>query len=61
MYRPLLEQYRSLGGEIVTLGTDAHIPEDIGKGIGDAAGLLKELGFRYYTVYRRRRPEFIPL
>lgn len=61
VYRPLLEQYRSLGGEIVTLGTDAHTPEDIGKGIGDAAGLLKELGFRYYTVYRRRRPEFIPL
>lgn len=60
-YRPLLEQYRRMGGEIVTLGTDAHIPEDIGKGIADAAQLLKELGFRYYTVYRRRRPEFISL
>lgn len=60
-YRPLLEQYRRLGGEIITLGSDAHRPEDIGKGIADAAGLLKELGFRYYTVYRRRRPEFIPL
>lgn len=61
VYRPLLEQYRELGGEIITLGTDAHIPEDIGKGIADAALMLKELGFRYYTVYRRRRPEFIPL
>lgn len=60
-YRPLLEQYRRQGGEIVTLGSDAHRPEDIGKGIEDAAGLLKELGFRYYTVYRRRKPEFIPL
>ena len=61
VYRPILQMYRDLGGEIVTLGSDSHLPEDIGKGIKGAALLLKELGFRYYTVYRRRRPEFIPL
>ncbi len=60
-YRDLLAQYRQLGGEIVTIGTDAHRPEDIGKGVREAAELLRELGYRYYTVYRRRRPEFIPL
>lgn len=61
VYRPILRMYRRLGGEIVTLGSDAHLPEDIGKGIEGAALFLKELGFRHYTVYRRRRPEFIPL
>ena len=60
-YRPLLEQYRRLGGEIITLGSDSHTPEDIGKGIANAVELLRELGFRYYTVYRRRVPEFIPI
>lgn len=60
-YRPILERYHNLGGEIVTLGSDAHVAQDIGKGIPEAAQLLKELGFRYYTVYRRRKPEFIPL
>ena len=60
-YRPILEQYRRQGGRIVTLGSDAHRPEDIGRGIADAAELLRELGFRYYTVYRRRKPEFIPI
>lgn len=60
-YRPILERYRRLGGEIITLGSDSHVPEDIGKGIEGAALFLKELGFRYYTVYRRRKPEFIPL
>ena len=60
-YRPILERYRRLGGEIVTLGSDAHVAEDIGKGIPEAAELLRELGFRYYTVYRRRKPELIPL
>ena len=60
-YRPILERYRRLGGEIVTLGSDAHMAEDIGKGIVSATQLLRELGFRYYAVYRRRKPEFIPL
>lgn len=60
-YRPILEQYKRLGGEIITLGSDSHVPGDIGKGIEGAALFLKELGFRYYTVYRRRKPEFIPL
>ena len=60
-YRPILAHYRRLGGEIVTLGSDAHVAEDIGKGIVSATEQLRELGFRYYTVYRRRKPEFIPL
>ena len=60
-YRDLLVQYRQLGGEIVTIGTDAHDEEDLGKGVLQATRLLKELGFRYYTVYRRRKPEFISI
>lgn len=60
-YRPILERYRRLGGEIITIGSDAHAAQDIGKGIPEAAQLLRELGFRYYTVYRRRKPEFISL
>ena len=60
-YGPILQMYRRLGGEIVTLGSDAHRPEDVGKGIEGAAQYMKGLGFQYYTVYRRRKPEFIPL
>ena len=60
-YCPILERYRRLGGEIVTLGSDAHVARDIGKGIPEGVELLRELGFRYYTVYRRRKPEFIPI
>lgn len=60
-WRPILECYHRLGGEIITLGSDAHCPEHVGLGIAEAAELLRELGFRYYSVYRRRKPEFIPL
>lgn len=60
-YRSLLIRYRQLGGEIITIGTDAHTPADLGKGVADGVQMLKELGFRHYTVYRRRKPEFIPI
>ena len=60
-WRPLLSLYRALGGELVTLGSDAHAPEDVGGGIARAVELLKETGFRYLTVYSRRRPELIAI
>ena len=58
---PILRRYRELGGELVTTGSDAHLPEDVGKGISGAVRMLEETGFRYLTRYRRRRPEPIKL
>ena len=58
---PMLKLYRSLGGEIVTVGSDAHAPGNVGKGVPQAFDLLREAGFRYVTVFRRRKPVFIPI
>lgn len=60
-WRDILALYRSLGGELVTVGADAHTPDNVGKGIPEACALLRETGFRYYTVYEKRRPEQIKL
>lgn len=60
-WRPLLALYRDCGGEIVTLGSDAHAPEGVGKGIREGAGLLCSCGFRYVTVYERRVPAMLPI
>lgn len=57
----LLKRYRELGGELLTIGSDAHKPEHIAYDFIKAEELLKELGFRYYTVYKDRKPEFIKL
>ena len=51
----------AVGGELITLGSDAHRPEDVGKGIAQAQELLRTVGFRYFTVYHRRTPQFIRL
>jgi histidinol-phosphatase (PHP family) len=58
---PILRRYRALGGELITTGSDAHRPGDVGKGLVEAVALLKETGFRYLTVYRARKPEQIKL
>lgn len=60
-WRPILERYRQLGGELVTIGSDAHKPPFVGKGMEESAQLLRETGFRWLTLYRQRRPEPIKL
>ena len=57
----VLRRYRELGGELLTLGSDAHQTEHLGYEFRKTGELLKSLGFRYYTIYRNRRPEFLPL
>ena len=57
----ILTRYRELGGEIVTLGSDAHLPERMGYGFAEAGALLKSLGYKYYAVYEGGEPRFYPL
>ncbi len=56
-----LRLYRSLGGEIITIGSDAHKLPDIGGGIKEGTELLSECGFRYISLYRSRKCEMIKL
>lgn len=56
-----LALYHDLGGEIITLGSDAHEPQDASVGIREGAELLRRLGFRYYTVFEKRKPTFLSL
>ena len=53
-----LKRYQELGGEIITIGSDAHTPEPVGYGWDAAATLLKEAGFRYVTTFSAMKPIF---
>lgn len=57
-HRDILSLYRKLGGEIITIGSDAHAPEYFGYGFDIAKELLLSSGFRYYTLFHQRKPEF---
>ena len=45
-------RYRELGGEIITIGSDAHYSRDIGSGFDIAYDMLKSCNFKYYNIFR---------
>lgn len=56
-----LKRYRELGGEIITLGSDGHAPEQIAWDFNKVPSILNEAGFDYFTIFKNRKPEFIKL
>ncbi|MGI5971759.1 MAG: histidinol-phosphatase HisJ family protein [Oscillospiraceae bacterium] len=57
----LLKLYKDCGGEIITVGSDAHRADDAGAFVPRGCDLLGYAGFRYYCVYDHRKPEFIKI
>lgn len=50
--------YRALGGEIITLGSDAHTPEYVGCGIARGQQMLRECGFKQFCTFEKGKPVF---
>lgn len=57
-YIDILKRYRALGGEIITVGSDAHSPADIAADFDKACDMLKACGFKYYCIFKSRVPEY---
>lgn len=53
--------FRDLGGELLSVGSDAHTVEDLGKGIADGAKIAAEAGFTRLCCFKKRKPDFIGL
>ncbi len=54
----VLKRYHDMGGEIITVGSDAHNTARIAADFDRASDILKECGFKYYTIFENRIPEF---
>jgi len=52
----MLRWFREEGGQIVTLGSDAHRPEHLGDGLDMALAALWTAGFKSATLFCRRKP-----
>ncbi len=57
----IVSQYRRLGGELITIGSDAHYAEHLGRGIADGMALAKRCGFCNLTIFENREPIQIPI
>lgn len=52
----VLKRYRQLGGERISIGSDAHVPEYLSYRFDFVRETLLALGFTHYTVFEQRRP-----
>lgn len=52
----LLSRYAELGGEFVTIGSDAHRPEHVGNWLDTAREMAKACGLRYMLTFKERQP-----
>ena len=57
----LVARFKELGGRYVTIGTDAHSEDMVGKGIEQGIAVAKEAGFTEYTIFENHTPIQIPI
>ena len=55
--RDFIKRFRELGGEIITVGSDSHVPENVGKYIDGALDIAREV-FGYVCTFEQRKPIF---
>jgi len=58
---PIILRYRELGGEIVTVGSDAHRPSVVGYAVPETLAAIKSMGFRYICTFEARKPRFLAI
>ena len=54
---PYLKLFKDLGGEIVTVGSDAHNCQRVGQYVSDACEMVKEI-FGHVCTFQNRQPVF---
>ena len=57
----IITQYKKFGGEIITVGSDAHEPAFLAHQFEQIPLLLVKCGFSSYTEFKKRKPIQIPL
>ena len=55
----IIERYLSFGGKYLTIGSDAHRTEDLGKGFDEALKIVKSLGVK--EIFYCEDGNFIPI
>ena len=56
--RNILVRYKELGGELITIGSDAHRALDIMRDFDKAIKELKKIGFTKFAVFEKRNVEY---
>ncbi len=57
----IIRRYRQLGGELITIGADAHAPGHVAIGFDQVRELLLSMGFHSYCIFENRHRRELPL
>lgn len=57
----ILKLYKEMGGEVLTIGSDAHIERHVGHNFDKIINLVDSVGFKYITTFDQMEPRFHPL
>ena len=57
----IIKRYFELGGEIITVGSDAHFETAVGHAIGPTLEMLRRIGFKFVCAFDKREVRFIPI
>jgi histidinol-phosphatase (PHP family) len=58
---PIIKRYIELGGEIITVGSDAHREDAVGRSVKKTIEVIKDTGFKYICVFDERKPRFLQI
>lgn len=59
--KEILQLYRDLGGEILTIGSDAHRPSDLMYHFEEGVSFAQRHGFKYFSTFKNRNITMLPL
>lgn len=57
----IISLYTGLGGSLITIGSDSHVPETIGAGIRETLGMLELCGVDSVSSFRNRQRFQVPI
>jgi c-di-AMP phosphodiesterase-like protein len=50
----LIRAYKNMGGKLISIGSDAHIPQNVGNAFPATRSVLQDMGFDSHCVFRQR-------
>lgn len=56
-----VRRFKELGGEYITIGSDAHYADHLGAGIPEGMAMAERCGFNCITLFQQREPIQIPI
>ena len=59
--KEILQLYKDLGGEILTIGSDAHRPSDLLFHFEEGVAFAERHGFKYFSTFENRKVNMRPL